>query len=290
MGAMPKSVVNARYRPGGAVDRPEALRPHLEVPVKTITPTDIIAALSHCQPAQLAHALASSPESSFQRLANAVLEAAQLKASFPRDDVIAEADALLYDVLRWPVADANPTGVKVDPISFAYYQQVSITEATRVLGLVAATESQACDQLMASGIEPNFTLAQSQVYDCVVTLRAQQLIPTRHLVREHATCLAASAMRPGEGSDPIIYSKDLGLSPRVVSPSPKVHVLLWLDRMDANPPQTGLLEDRIEFLLSAKAELGQASRVASELTLGAVSTTRASTAAITPVPSLSLAG
>ncbi len=163
--------------------------------MKTITPTDIVAALTHCQPAQLAHALASSPESAFQHLANAVLEAAQLKATFPRDDVIAEADALLYDVLRWPVADANPTGVKVDPISFAYYQQVSITEATRVLGLIAATESQACDQLMASGIEPNFTLAQSQVYDCVVTLRAQHLIPTRHLVREHATCLAASDNR-----------------------------------------------------------------------------------------------
>jgi len=258
--------------------------------VKTITPTDIVAALSHCQPAQLAHALASSPESAFQHLANAVLEAAQFKATFPRDDVIAEADALLYDVLRWPVADANPTGVKVDPISFAYYQQVSITEATRVLGLVAATESEACDQLMASGIEPNFTLAQSQVYDCVVNLRAQQLIPTRHLVREHATCLAASAMRPGEGSNPIIYSNDPTLAPRIASPSPKVNVILWLDRMDANPPQAGLLEDRIEFLLSAKAEIGQASRVASELTLGVVSTTRASTAAITSVPSLSLAG
>lgn len=241
-------------------------------------------------PAQLAHALASSPESAFQRLANAVLEAAQLKATYPRADVIAEADALLYDVLRWPVADANPRGVSVDPISFAYYQQVSITEATRVLELVAATESEACDQLMASGIEPNFTLAQSQVYDCVVNLRAQQLIPTRRLVREHATCLAASAMRPGEGSNPIIYSNDLGLSPRVVSPSPKVHALFWLDRMDANPPQTGLLDDRIEFLLSAKAELGQASRVASELTSRVVSTTRASTVAIAPMASLSLAG
>ena len=76
--------------------------------MKTITPTDIVAALSHCRPAQLAHALASSPESAFQRLANAVLEAAQLKATYPRDDVIAEADAVLYDVLRWPVADANP--------------------------------------------------------------------------------------------------------------------------------------------------------------------------------------
>ena len=258
--------------------------------MKTITPTDIVAALSHCQPAQLAHALASSPESAFQHLANAVLEAAQLKATYPHDDVIAEADALLYDVLRWPVADANPTGVKVDPISFAYYQQVSITEATRVLELIAATESEACDQLMASEIEPNFTLAQSQVYDCVVNLRAQQLIPTRHLVREHATCLAASAMRPGEGSNPIIYSNDLGLSPRVVSPSPKVHALFWLDRMDANPPQTGLLEDRIEYLSSAKAELGQASRVASELTSGVVGTTRASTAVIAPMPSLSLAG
>ena len=103
--------------------------------MKTITPTDIVAALSHCQPAQLAHALASSPESAFQHLANAVLEAAQLKASFPRDDVIAEADALLYDVLRWPVADANPKGVSVDPISFAYYQQVSITETPDGQGL-----------------------------------------------------------------------------------------------------------------------------------------------------------
>ena len=233
--------------------------------MRTIDPNDIVAALAHCDQEQLAAALSASPEPAFARLSRAVLTAAEHKAAYPRDEVITEADALLYDVLRWPVEDATPSGITVDPTSYAQHKQVSITEAERVLHHVAATESQACDQLLASGITPNFTLEQSQVYDCIVNLRLQHRVPTRHLVRQHATRIAASAMRPGEGADPIIYSDDPALAPRVVSPSPKTHVLIWLDRMDANPPQAGLLEERIAFLSSAKAEMGQASSRAAEL-------------------------
>ena len=258
--------------------------------MKTITPTDIVAALSHCEPAQLSHALASCSEPAFQHLANAVLEAAELKATYPRDDVIAEADALLYDVLRWPMSDGVPVGMTLDPVDYARIQGVSITEAERVLHFVTTTEQRACDQLLDSGVNPNFTLEQSQVLDCIVELRRQNRVPTRALVREHATRIAKNAMRPDDHCDPIIYSDDPTLAPRIASPSPKVNVILWLDRMDASPPPVGFLDERIEFLLSAKAAIGQASRAESELTSRVVSTTRASTAAITPVPSLSLAG
>jgi hypothetical protein len=125
---------------------------------------------------------------------------------------MAEADALLYEVLRWPVEDANPAGITVDPIKYAQHHGVSITEAQSVLHHVAATESQACDQLLASGVTPNFTLEQSQVYDCIVNLRMQERTPTRNLVREHATHIAASAMRPDDGTDPIVYSDEPSLS------------------------------------------------------------------------------
>lgn len=233
--------------------------------MRTIDPNDIVAALAHCDQQQLAAALSASSEPAFARLSRAVLAAAEHRAAYPMDEVVAEADALLYDVLRWPLEDANPAGITVDPVSYARHEQVSITKAQRVLHHVAATESQACDQLLDSCVAPNFTLEQSQVYDCIVNLRLQQRVPTRRLVREHATRIATSAMRPGDGTDPIIYSDDPSLAPRVVSPSPKTHVLMWLDRMDANPPRACLLEERIAFLSSAKAEMGHASAQAAVL-------------------------
>ena len=258
--------------------------------MRTIDPTDIVAALAHCDQQQLAAALSASPEPVFARLSRAVLTAAEYKAAYPRGGVIAEADALLYDVLRWPVEDATPAGITVDPSSYAQYKQLSITEAERVLHHVAATESQACDQLLVSGITPNFTLEQSQVYDCIATLRLQHHVPTRHLVRPHATRIAASAMRPGEGTDPIIYSDDPALAPRVVSPSPKTHVLIWLDRMDANPPQTGLLEERIAHLQNAKKSMGQAARASSELSHHVESPRLPTTGLSVSTSSLRLAG
>ncbi len=42
------------------------------------------------------------------RLVEALVSSADHRATYPRQDVIAEADALLLDVLRWPVADTSP--------------------------------------------------------------------------------------------------------------------------------------------------------------------------------------
>jgi hypothetical protein len=58
----------------------------------------------------------------------------------------------------------------------------------------------------------------------------------RALVRTWALETARAAMRPGDGAAPIIYSLDADLPPRIVSPSPAVHAILWLDRMDVTPP------------------------------------------------------
>ena len=259
--------------------------------MRIIDPRDIVAALAHCDQQQLAAALAASPDPAFAQISQAVLAAAEHKATYPRHEVIAEADALLYEVLRWPVEDANPAGITVDPITYAQHQGVSITEAQRVLHHVAATESQACDQLLASGVTPNFTLEQAQVYDCIVNLRMQEQVPTRHLVREHATHIAASAMRPDDHPDPIIYSDDPSLAPRVVSPSPKTHVLIWLDRMDANPPQPALLEERIiSFLSKAKYSMGRASMRNRDLRLSEVASGQAIPNQVHPSGSLGLAG
>lgn len=232
---------------------------------RPITPADIVAALNHCDPDQLAAALSTCPDAAFAHVAEAVLDAAARKATYPRGQVIAQADALLYQVLCSPVADANPTGITIDPATYARHTGASIPEAERVLRNIAATESQACDKLLASGVEPNFTLEQAQVYDCIVAIRGQARVPTRQLVRDHATSVAASAMRPDEGDQPIIYAQDRKLRPRIVSPSPKVHALLWLDRMDANPPTVAILEERITYIYSVKCSMGDASVLANRL-------------------------
>lgn len=233
--------------------------------MRTISPADIATALAHCEPAQLAAALATVPNDAFTGLAHAVRHAAELKAAYPPEDVIAEADALLFEVLHWPIADTHDTGLAMDPHDLARQRDIPLTEAQRILQHLTATEGTACDQLIASGIEPNFTLAQAQVYDCITTLRDQGRIPTRALVREHALTLAKAAMRPDDTSPPIVYSTDTELGPRLNSPSPKVHAILWLDRLEANPPATGFLEQRIAYLDQAKQAMAQASRSASAL-------------------------
>ncbi len=234
--------------------------------MRTISPRDIVAALAHCDQNELAQAITSSHDLQFEKLANALLAAAENRATYPQAELIAEGDALLYDVLRWPIEDATPAGITIDPISYARQHQVSIDEAERVLQFVSSTEAQACDQLLNSGAAPNFTLEQAQVYDCIVSLRMQNRVPTRQLVRDHAHRVALSAMRTEEGTDPLVYSNDPSLAPRVVSPSPKVHALLWMDRMDADPPSAALLEQRIEFVLSGKRAMGEAAREHAELT------------------------
>lgn len=258
--------------------------------MKTIDPADIVAALSHCDPDQLAAALAATRGPAFENMSQAVLAAAERRATYPRADVIAEADALLYDVLRWPIADANHAHVTLDPTDFARHRGTTLAEAQRTLQHVTATESVAVDQLIASGIEPNFTLEQAQVYDCITTLRAQQTVPTRHLVREHATAVAVAAMRPDDGTQPLVHSPDGSLPPRIVSPSPKVHALLWLDRMEADAPSPGLIEERIGYLQAAKADMGAASRQEAELRTEPKLTRREPLAAPEFTASLRLAG
>lgn len=233
--------------------------------MRTTTADDIVAALERTDPAQLAATLAGSSDPAFAHLARAVLAAADHKAAYPRADVLAEADALLYDVLRWPVADASPTGITIDPATVARHRRIPVAEAERLLDRIRATESVAADELIASGVNPNFTLEHAQVYDCIVTLRTQQRVPTRQLVREHATRIAASAMRPEDGDVPLVYSAEPSLAPRIVSPSPKVHVLLWLGRMDADPPAPGVIADRIAYVIDAKAAIGGASQISAGL-------------------------
>lgn len=225
--------------------------------MKPIEAADIVAALSHCDPRALAGALAASPDPILSTLADAVMEAAEHKANYPSDEVIAEADALLYDVLRWPIDDGLPQGVSIDPVTFAHHRQIPLAEAQQIVEHLAATEGHAVDQLIESGVRPNFTVEQAQVYDCITVIRAEGRIPTRALVREHATIMARSAMRPSDGHEPLVYPTDRGLAPRIISPSPKVQALLWLQRMDAHPPATGIIEDRIAFVSTAKSAMGQ---------------------------------
>lgn len=113
--------------------------------------------------------------------------------------------------------------------------------------------------------KPNYTLQQGQVLDCIVALRMQDRVPTRALVREHAMRAAQTAMRPGEGMSPIVYSPDTGLSPRILSPSPKVHAVLWLDAMASDPPPVGILEDRIAYLQQASELTSKSAYAADQL-------------------------
>ena len=134
-------------------------------------------------------------------------------ATFPREDVIAEADALLYNVLRWPVADTSPDW------------EHAITASS-----------------FAAGPVTNFTREQAQITDGIAALMHEGTTPTRVLVRTRALEKARVAMRPGDGASPI------------------VHAIVRLDRMDATPPPTGLIRDRITYLERAAALMGTAAR------------------------------
>ncbi len=235
--------------------------------MRTVQPADIVAALAHCEPRALADALAASPDAAFHTLSDAVRAAAEHKAAYPRADVIAEADALLYDVLRWPIDDTLPEGLSIDPATFAQHRNMPLAEAQRIIGHLSATENYAVDYLLQSGVQPNYTLQQGQVLDCIVALRMQDRVPTRALVREHAMRAAQTAMRPGEGMSPIVYSPDTGLSPRILSPSPKVHAVLWLDAMASDPPPVGILEDRIAYLQQASELTSKSAYAADQLQL-----------------------
>ena len=233
--------------------------------MRPVHPADIVAALTNCDPHALADALAATSDPALTALSDAVLAAAAHKAAYPTADVIAEADALLYDVLRWPIDDTFPAETSIDPATFAQHRNMPLAEARRVLGHLAATESYAVDQLLGSGVRPTYTLQQAQVFDCITTLRRNDRVPTRALVREHALRAAQAAMRSDDGAAPIIYSPESDLPPRIISPSPKVHAVLWLDAMASDPPPVGILEDRIGYVQQASVAMARCSTAAESL-------------------------
>ena len=229
--------------------------------MRTIHPADIVRALNDCDPGVLARALAASDDHFLARPVAALISAADHRATYPREDVVAEADALLYDVLRWPVADTSPDWEHaITAASFAARTGVSLNEAQALLACLRDTEADAARALLAAGPVTNFTLEQAQVTDSIAALMHEGSTPTRVLLRTRALEKARAAMRPGDGASPIIYSRDADLPPRIVSPSPAVHAVVWLDRMDATPPPTGLIGDRITYLERAAALMGSAGR------------------------------
>jgi len=229
--------------------------------VRTIHSPDIACALSNCDPGDLARALAASDDPCLARLADALIAAADHRAVYPREDVIAEADALLYDVLRWPVADTAPDWERaITATSLIADTGVSLHEARASLARLRDTEADAARALLAAGPVTNFTLEQAQVTDCIAALMREGTTPTRVLVRTRALETARAAMRPGDGASPIVYSLDADLPPRFVSPSPAVQAVVWLDRMDATPPPAGLIGDRITYLERAAQLMGTAAR------------------------------
>lgn len=225
--------------------------------MKPISMHDIAHALAHCDSDQLAVALAQAGAESMTRAADALEAATDLVATFPRDEVIAEADALLYDVLRWPVADAVPGWERlITPESFAARQGVGIDQARAALGRLRSTEAGAARALLNAGPITMHTLEQFQVTDCIEHLMERGVTPTRDNVRRTALYAARAAMRPGDGETPLVYSIDENLAPRIMSPSPKVHAVLWLHRMEASPPKASLLDERLDYLQRAAQALG----------------------------------
>jgi hypothetical protein len=227
--------------------------------MKPISLHDVAAALAHCDPEQLATALAQAGAESITRATDALEAAAHLVATFPRDEVVAEADALLYDVLRWPVSDAVPGWQRlVTPESFAARQGIGLADAQSTLKRLDATETDAARALLDAGPIANYTLEQSQVICCIETLMEQDVAPTRDLVRRTALEASRAVMHPDDGDSPIVYSLDEGLAPRFASPSPRVHAVLWLGRMELEPPPPGVLADRLAWLQRAAQTMGAA--------------------------------
>lgn len=229
--------------------------------MKPISMQDIAATLAHCDTQQLATALLASGRASITNAIEALQTATDIAATFPRDDVIAEADALLFDVLRWPVADTVPEWeAAITADAYAAHQGINVEEARDCLARLQLTEQDAARDLLEAGNITNFTLEQAQVTDCITTLMEQGTTPTRSTVRSLALDHARAAMRPTEGDSPIIYSLEDGLAPRIMSPSPKVHAVLWLNRMEVTPPPVGILSDRIAYLRDATRALRSGAR------------------------------
>ena len=226
-----------------------------------ISITDILTALRHTDPDALAAAIyADNDPDLLECLSDTLTTATEHMSSYPPVDVVDEADALLSEVLRWPVTDAIPPGYPLpDASELAASRHISIPDAERLLHRIAATETLAAQRLLDSGVEPNFTREQAQVTFCIREILDAGGIPPRASVRAHALASARASLRPGDGSEPIIYTP--GMTPRIISGSARVVVPGWLDRMDADPPLTGFLDDRIAYLRGVRTALGNAARL-----------------------------
>ena len=227
--------------------------------MRSIGITDILTALKHADPDKLAAAIyADRDPQLLATLADSITRAAEHVAQYPHAEVVAEADAALYEVLTWPVADAIPPGYPMpDADELAHTRNMTIKEARRLLDRIAATETLAATELRDSHIEPNFTVEQAQVTRCINDLLDDGRIPTRASVRAHALNIAAQSTPVG--CAPIVASTN-GLPSRILSNSSAATVPGWIARMDANPPMTGLLRERLAFIRAAKEHMGQANR------------------------------
>ena len=63
--------------------------------MRTIHPFDIARALNNCNPGDLTRALVASDDHSLTHLVDALITATDHRATYPREDVSAEPDALL---------------------------------------------------------------------------------------------------------------------------------------------------------------------------------------------------
>lgn len=193
-------------------------------------------------------------------LAEALETASHHLAYYPHHEVVLEADALLIEVLRWPIADALHDGQQqMTAPRLAELLHRDVGEAQRIIDHLAATESDAAKRLISSGVEPNFTGAQAQVTHAIEAVLADGRVPTRASVREYATHVARRAMRPWrDGEDPIITHPTL--PQRIMSPSPITTVFAWLDRMETTPVGPDYINERITYLAEARRAAGSAAR------------------------------
>jgi len=221
----------------------------------------VLAALAQHSPRDIAAAICARHDIAFvERLIDALTDATTTLATYPHPHVVREADALLYETLRSPVADAVPAGAPApDPAQVAAHLGIPCDQAESLLARIQASDADAARALVASGLDPNWTLAQQQVTTCIRELLAQGVTPTRARVVAHATQHARAALRPGDGTEPFIPAADPWLPPRILSSSPMTLVPAWMAWMDAHPAAVGLARDRLAYLQKAKAAMGRAS-------------------------------
>lgn len=226
-----------------------------------LAPADLIVACRSVSPEALASALynANDPQL-LAMLAEALESASHHLAFYPHQEVIAEADALLIEVLRWPIADIlreaeHPMTVQ----RFADLRDLNYEDAQGILDHLVATDADAATRLVESGVNPNFTGEQAQVTRCIEALLTAGGVPTRASIRSYALGIARQAMRDGDTDEPIITHPTLPA--RIMSPSPVTSVFSWLNRMDATPAGPDFIDERIAYLASARKAAESAARI-----------------------------